>query len=423
MVETVYVGVDVGRHAHHAAAIDAHGTTLWSRRVRNDQAEIEALLKRVAHAESVVWAIDMTAPESALLCGVLTAHRQQVRYVPGRVVHSMTGAFIGEGKTDARDAVVIAQTARLRGDLAHVRVPDELAVELELLTGHRRDLVTERTRGINRLRGLLTRIFPGLERCFDYSTLTGLAFVTRFTTPSAIAAADDDEIYDHLRGQGVRRPTIPKMIRAARAAASAQTVTLPGEATTAQLVHQLSFSLILLSRQITDLDKQIAKVFGQHRHAQILESVPGIGARTGAELIAITGGDFTSFGSAAKLAAYAGLAPVPRDSGNRHGTLRRPQRYHRGLRKVFYMAALNSAQRDGPSREFYQRERGEKRSHVHALIALARRLVDVVWALIRDDREWAPTSPSSAHGSSAPNAEAALRPTESTDGGVLEGAA
>ncbi|WP_343287474.1 transposase [Gordonia sp. SID5947] len=90
--------------------------------------------------------------ESALLRGVLAARRQQIRYVPGRVVHSMTGAFAGEGKTDARDAVVIAQTARLRGDLATITVPDDLAIELDLLTGHRNDLVAERTRGINRLR-------------------------------------------------------------------------------------------------------------------------------------------------------------------------------------------------------------------------------------------------------------------------------
>ncbi|MEI4747798.1 IS110 family transposase [Rhodococcus erythropolis] len=100
MGETVWVGVDVGRHGHPAAAVNAHDTTLWSRRIRNDQSDIETVLERVADAESVVWAIDMTAPESALLRGVLTVHRQQVRYVPGRVVHSMTGAFAGEGKTD-----------------------------------------------------------------------------------------------------------------------------------------------------------------------------------------------------------------------------------------------------------------------------------------------------------------------------------
>lgn len=403
MVEKVWVGIDVGRHAHHAAAVDGSGAVLWSRRVRNDHAEIEMLIERVANVESVVWAIDMTAPESALLRGVLHSHHQQVRYVPGRVVHSMTGAFAGEGKTDARDAVVIAQTARLRRDLARVSVPDDIAIELELLTGHRSELVAERTRGINRLRVLLTRIFPGLERCFDYSTLAGLAFVTRYVTPSAITAASDEEIYDHLRGHGVRRPTIPKMIGAARTAAVAQPIALAGEAATAALVQQAASSLVLLTRQITDLEKQLAGVFRRHRHAHILESVPGIGTRSGAELLAITGGDLTSFGSAAKLAAYAGLAPVPHDSGNRHGTLRRPQRYHRGLRKVFYMAALNSSQREGPSREFYQRKRKEKRSAVHALIALARRLVDVVWALVRDNREWTPAPATERH-QSAPEA-------------------
>lgn len=114
MVERVWVGIDVGRHAHHAAAVDDAGVVLWSRRVPNDQAAIEAIMDRVSEIESVVWAIDMTAPESALLRGVLSSRGQHVRYVPGRVVHSMTGAFAGEGKTDARDAVVIAQTARLR---------------------------------------------------------------------------------------------------------------------------------------------------------------------------------------------------------------------------------------------------------------------------------------------------------------------
>lgn len=404
MVETVWVGIDVGRHAHHAAAVDDAGVVLWSRRVPNDQAAVEAIVDRVSGTESVVWAIDMTAPESALLRGVLSSCGQHVRYVPGRVVHSMAGAFAGEGKTDARDAVVIAQTARLRGDLATVTVADDVAIELDLLTGHRSDLVAERTRGINRLRGLLTRIFPGLERCFDYSTLTGLAFLTRFATPAAIAAASDEEIYDHLRGHGVRRPTIPKMISKARAAAAAQTLTLPGEATTALLVQQAATFLISLTRQIAELDKQITEVFRRHRDARILESVPGIGTRSGAELVAITGGDLTSFGSAAKLAAYAGLAPVSHDSGNRHGTLRRPQRYHRGLRKVFYMAALNSSQRDGPSREFYQRKRREKRSHIHALIALARRLVDVVWALLRDGRQWTPSSPGSTTAEPTPAA-------------------
>ncbi|MDJ0491486.1 hypothetical protein QNA24_34500 [Rhodococcus qingshengii] len=70
------------------------------------------------------------------------------------------------------------------------------------------------------------------------------------------------------------------MIDAARTAALAQPIALAGEATTAALIQQAVRSLILLTRKITDLDKQITGVLRRHRHACILESVPGIGTRS-----------------------------------------------------------------------------------------------------------------------------------------------
>lgn len=72
----------------------------------------------------------------------------------------------------------------------------------------------------------------------------------------------------------------------------------------------------------------------------------------GAEFPVGTGGDLTVFRGPDKLAAFAGLAPMPRDSGRINGNLRKPRRYHRGLRRVFYMAALWPTMREGPSRTF-----------------------------------------------------------------------
>jgi hypothetical protein len=94
------------------------------------------------------------------------------------------------------------------------------------------------------------------------------------------------------------------------------------------------------------------------------------------------------------LAASAGL--VPEDSGRISGNLRRPQRDHRRLRHVFYMAAFSSIKTAGPSRTFYQRKRGERRIHTQALLALARRLADVLWALLRDDRLFTTAPPPAA---------------------------
>lgn len=73
--------------------------------------------------------------------------------------------------------------------------------------------------------------------------------------------------------------------------------------------------------------------------------------------------------------------------------MHRPQRYDRRLRRVFYMAALSSLKTNGPSRVFYDKKRSEQKHHIQALLALARRLVDVLWAPLRDDRIFTQTAP------------------------------
>ena len=121
-----------------------------------------------------------------------------------------------------------------------------------------------------------------------------------------------------------------------------------------------------------------------------------MGPVLGAEFLVATGGTLAAFATAGHLAAYAGLVPVPQDSGRITGNLRRPQRYNRRLRHVFYMAAFSSIKADGPSRTFYQRKRSERLTHTQALPALARRLADVLWALLRDGRLFTATPPPTA---------------------------
>jgi transposase len=124
------VGIDAGRQSHHAAAVDEHGQVQWSMRVSNDQDAITALLGQVETGDEVSWAVDLIGCETALLRAVLLAAGHQVIYVPGRTVKSMSGAFAGEAKTDARDAVVIANTARMRRDLTVITPPTELVARV-----------------------------------------------------------------------------------------------------------------------------------------------------------------------------------------------------------------------------------------------------------------------------------------------------
>ncbi|MDX3663665.1 IS110 family transposase [Streptomyces sp. ID05-26A] len=387
----LWVGIDVGKRFHHAVAVDAEGTVVWSHRVPNEQTAITELIGRTTDtASDVRWAIDLTSAAAALLLALLLATEQPVIYVPARVVNRMSDAFAGEGKTDAKDAHVIAQTARMRRDLTRLAVPEELIVELNLLTGQREDLTADWVRGVNRLRGLLTGVFPALEAALDYTTSTALTFVLEYCTPAAIQRASDTELTAHLATHHVRADRAASVVRKARAAADAQTIALPGQALSEDLIRQMASALLNLRRQLNALDKLITARFRAHPQAQIIESMPGMGPVLGAEFLAITAGDLRAFATPAKLATYAGLAPIPHDSGNRSGVLHRPKRYHRRLRHIFYMAAFSSTRTEGPSRAFYERKRSEHQRHTRAMVALARRLVDVLWALLRDNRLWEP---------------------------------
>ncbi|MFF4291800.1 IS110 family transposase, partial [Streptomyces sp. NPDC001633] len=278
-----------------------------------------------------------------------------------------------------------------RRDFTTLDVPAQLAADLALLTAHRTDLVTDRVRTVNRLRDVLTGMFPALERAFDYSARKGaLVLLTGYQTPAALRRRGLNRLASWLVNRGVR--DADNVAAAAVAAAQAQHTALPGEDTAAQIVADLATQVIALDDRLGRIDRQIRDVFRTHPQAEIIESLPGMGPILGAEFV-VAAGDMTAYADAGHLASAAGLVPVPRDSGRRTGNLHRPKRYSRRLRRVFYLSAQTSIIRDGPNREYYLKKRGEGCKHVQAVIALARRRTSVLWALLRDDRAFTATPP------------------------------
>jgi transposase len=384
-VPQIWSGVDIGKTHHHCVVLDAEGRRLLSRRVLNDEPELLALLADVlAIAEDAVWAVDVADGMATLLISVLLNHGQQLLYIPGLAVNRASAGYRGTGKTDAKDATVIADQARMRRDLTVLRPDDEHAIELRVLTNRRADLNADRTRRINRLRGQLTGIFPALERALDLGNVGPLVLLTGYQTPAALRRTGAKRLETWLRNRKVRGPEA--LAEAALEAAERQHTAVPGEKITAQVIHTLAKEVMGLNEQIAEIDKLIAARFREHELAEVISSMPGIGPLLGAEFLAATAGDMSRYGTADRLASLAGVAPVPRDSGNVNGNLHRPRRYHRGLQRVFYTSALISIRNCNASRRFYERKRAEGKRHTQAVLALARRRVNVLWALIRDGR-------------------------------------
>ncbi|EWS95579.1 integrase [Streptomyces filamentosus NRRL 11379] len=388
----IWAGIDAGKGHHWAAVVDETGATLWSKKIANDESAILTALGEILElGDEVHWAVDISGTSSALLLALLVAHGQQAVYVPGRTVNRMSGAYRGEAKTDARDAYVIAETARHRRDFATIGVPAQLAADLALLTAHRSDLVADRVRMINRLRDVLTGVFPALERAFDYSAHKGaLVLLTGYQTPAAIRRRGRARLTAWLANRAVRGADV--VATTALEAAQAQQTALPGEDVAAQIVADLAAQILALDDRLKRIDKQIRETFRSHPQAEIIESLPGMGPILGAEFV-VAAGDLTAYADAGHLASAAGLVSVPRDSGRRTGNLHRPKRYSRRLRRVFYMSAQTSIIREGPNRDFYLKKRGEGCKHVQAVIALARRRASVLWALLRDGRVFTSAPP------------------------------
>lgn len=219
--DVVWVGIDAGKASHHAA-VDAGGRRLWSVKVANGQQPIEELVARAAGSGAEVrWTVDLVSPTAALLLGILLFSGRKVVYVPGRVVHGMAEVFLGEGKTDAKDARIITDTVRMRGDLAELAPADELVVELTHLVSCRADVIADWVRGINRRRDLLTSIFPALETGFGYSTRSALILLTSYCTPAEVHAAGTDDLMalSSLRTEGPSKnnPVPPQQVITAAA--------------------------------------------------------------------------------------------------------------------------------------------------------------------------------------------------------------
>ena len=381
-MDKAWAGVDAGKEFHWACVLDASGRELLSRRVENDEADILKLIDEVLSlAEEVVWAVDQPGGSAALLLALLWERGQRVLYVPGLTVDRARDAYRGESKTDARDAHIIADQARMRPDLGGLEPGEQEIAELQLLLARRRDLITDQSRTITRLREALLSLFPALERALDLNSKGPLTLLTHYQTPTHLRRAGHKRIATYLRNRSVKGSN--RVADKALEAAKAQSVSLPAQELASRIVAELAKDVLGFKERIESVDEELGERFFARPEARILTSLPGMGAILGAEFL-VAVGDIRTFESAERLAAYAGLVPAARDSGKRVGNHRRMRGGNKVLKRVFYQSAFASLRSAPESRIFYDRKRAEGKRHTQALIALARRRVNVLWAMLRD---------------------------------------
>jgi hypothetical protein len=166
-------GLDVGKSEHHATALDPAGRKAFDKPLPQDEAKLRELFAGLQRHGRVLVIVDQPNTIGALPVAVARDCGCEVAYLPGLAMRKAADLYPGRSKTDARDAFIIADTARsMPHTLRAVDRDSEVLAALKVLSGFDADLTHECTRAINRLRGLLLQIFPALERVFLGDALT-----------------------------------------------------------------------------------------------------------------------------------------------------------------------------------------------------------------------------------------------------------
>ena len=375
-------------------------------RCRTTRPALRELFTELAGHGRLLVVVDQPASIGALAIAVARSMGVEVGYLPGLAMRRIADLYPGEGKTDARDAHVIADAARTLPHALRRVGPDEQTVTaLGVLAGYDADLAAESTRLTNRLHDALLHVHPALERLLGkhfrrrgvLELLAATGTPARFGARRGWAAAGDDDPVPadgaHVAGPDRRRARRADRHRPGdravrtghqrrrRAAAGGA-----GPARDASPASSTPYSPIIRSPRSSPRCPASARGPRSRCCSRSATAAPSA--------------------TAGHLAAYAGLAPVTRQSGRTISGESQPRRGNRALKSALYLSAFASLKHP-TSRAYYDRKRAEGKNHTAALLCLARRRTDVLYAMVRDRRPY-------QHPAPQPRPEAA----ESRSGGL-----
>lgn len=387
----VVLGFDVGRYSHHMTAIDARtGEVVASRGVEQTEPDIREAIEPYALGDAAV-VVDQPGDLSSLLLAVARDMGLGVGFITPRAMAKGIVLYGGELKSDAHDSFVIADLAARIPSLVRP-VPERRAdvEELASLMSYDRELTDDVRRAASRIHELLLATCPALGAVYAGQRVKQrlpLAMLARFGGAGGLSAAGRGEVEGWARGQPRCGARGLAFVGSALDAVGSQGVATTSSPFYDELLRIEAASLRSALDAREAVGARVDELLGRIPDAQVLLSMPGVGRVTAATFVSEVP-DVGAFASAAKLAAYAGLAPRVRQSGRSLNSVTRPRAGNRRLKRALVLSAARSVDFCEESRAYYDRKRSEGRCHYSAVVALARRRINVMYAMLRDGKRY-----------------------------------
>jgi transposase len=388
--DTLIVAIDIGMTKNTVYCGNLYGKGTGVAEFDHSREGYEKLLYRITTAQKrcncarAVVGYEPTGPYGEPLVHYLMGKR--IPLVQINPLHTKKVKELNDNsplKTDKKDPRVIADIMRL-GRTLSVVVPKGDAAELRRLMNVRDRHSEERVALINYVRQLVFILLPEFTTLFKrLRSATGLMLLRDYIATGLLweteCATLTRAIHTASRGQ------------LGQALAIDLTAMISGSVGIREGMTGIMMDIEHAAAQIALLDSFIKRteqtmniLLEKIPYARKMRSIKGIGTVTIAGLIGEVG-DFTAFATQRQVMKFAGLNLYEVSSGEHRGKRRISKRGRSRMRNLLYLAALNTVRTKGIMHDYYQRLLQNGLHKIAALVAVARKLLMIIHAMMRDD--------------------------------------
>ena len=384
------VGVDIAKRSHEATVIDDNGSKIKKPfNFKNDSSGFHSLL-------SVLESISLD-PDDFIIGMESTSHYWLALYSglrkKGYTVHvfnpiqsnALREMYIRQVKNDDRDCFVIAEVIRF-GRYSEVGMPPSNIYEIREMCRARFFMVDAVADLKRKAIALLDQVFPEYETLFtDILGLTSSELLRNCSTPEEIMAIETDRLCEIISVPSRKRFGMKKAEEIKSLAENSFGIVQEFDAFGC-LIKQYMEHIRFSEQQIATLDERIAALYSSFD--TYLSTIPGVGPVLGATILSEIG-DISRFSSAAKLAAFAGIDPTVKQSGEFVGT--RNHMSKRGspyLRRALWQASTIAVRCDPVLKEFMAKKRAEGKPYMNAVGHVTKKMANIIYAVLRDNKPY-----------------------------------
>ena len=337
--------------------------------------------------DEVLVGYESTGPYAEPLVHYLA--KKQVKIVQVNPMHTKKMKEVNDNsplKTDEKDPRVIADIIRL-GHALTIVVPEGDAAHLRRLNNARERHVGEQTALLNQLQQLVYLIFPEFKTVLkNMKGKTAQHILKRYTTPERIGILSQEALGEEMRRRSMGKFGIKEaesLIGLAR-----ETVGIKeGVVGIFMDIRHILMQLEAEVRFISEIEVEMRATLERIPCSARLLSIKGLGTVSVAGLIGEVG-DFSKFSTQSEIMKLAGLDLYEISSGKRKGQRRISKRGRSLLRKILFYAAIQMIRKNGIMYDYYVRLTGRGMERMRALIAVSRKLLRIIHAIVRDNRDY-----------------------------------